>query len=215
MPELLLPVHGRRQHLVAPLGIFFVVIQPDRARIALSLEHHSGARLDVQHGFLPMYAIPRLGIAGGTEQPSHVPHTEPLDRRLPPHPVAEHHGRRCPTLPVPGLIRLEHRIGRGVFRVMESSLEGSFLDEKIVNEQLPAHIDGNHLRRPLEIWHRRRLSRQRFDRRPVHGQEDAIAEHFPLGLLAGRGRKTPCYDHNQEPSRPDGCLAAHGTCSIG
>jgi len=64
MPELLLLVHRGREHLVALLRIRGVVVEPDRAGIAASLEDHAAARLDIQHGLLPVYAVARLGIAG-------------------------------------------------------------------------------------------------------------------------------------------------------
>ena len=90
---------------------------------------------------------------------------------------------------------------------MKDTLQVGRFDQKIIDEELPAHVDGNDLGGIVEIRHRHGLSGLRVEmiRRPDPGQDDAIVEHFARILIPRLRRRgavfldlRPCVHHEKD-----------------
>ena len=64
------------------------------------------------------------------------------------------------------------------FAAVKRAFQVGALDEEIIHEQLPADVDGDHLRRTLQIRHRHRLGGVGIEppRRPLQREFDAVVE---------------------------------------
>ena len=173
MPAALV-MHGRKQ-LVSPRGILLEEVEPDGVRIARLFLDDVRARQHVQRRLFPVNAVLAGGVTGGHAVAAEVPHLEELVGRVVPDAVAEDHGGGLCAFSVGRRVCLQHRTGRMILRPVEGSLQRGLFHQKVVDQQLPPHVDGDHFRRVLEIGHRHHLAIQLFQlRRPLLGQADAV-----------------------------------------
>jgi len=208
------------EHLEPPAGILRRVVQPNRVGVPIARVHDVRARLDQQGRLDPAQAVFRDGVAGAVQRAAHVPHLEALVFRVVPDPVAI--GNRVrPVISFPALIRIafgfprpirpENRIALVGNRPVELALQGRFLDQEVIHEQLPAHVDGNHGGGMRQVRHGHRLARIGVHlRRPAVRKDDPVIE--PLSRTCPRGK-----DH-QRPAKqgrvPDSGSIRHHQFSL-
>ena len=130
-----------------------------------------------------MNAVFRNGVAKPMGYPpivAHgIPNLEQLIRRVVPHSAAvgKRHIRLAACLP--GLIRLQHRVDRMVLGGVKCAIERGLLNQKIVDEKLPADVNRNHRRRIGQVRRRHRFSRRPTPRRrPLVRQFDTVVQSF-------------------------------------
>jgi len=105
-------------------------------------------------------------------------------------------------------LRLQHGRARMIFRLVKAAPERGGLDEKIVHEQLSAHINRNDRGRLFQIRHGHRLARLEFSRgarwRPGRREFDAVVKDF-----TGDCRR--CEQSEQQATKRSGHVATvHG-----
>ena len=142
------------RHLEAAPFVGFELIEPHRARVAIALIDDVGPGLDVEVRLPPRDPVVRDRVAGGAAVAAHVPDLEHAIARIVEDAVAEDHrgGIRSGLRAIgdlvtlfPRLIRAQDRVRRVIRRAMTGAEKRCFLNQKIVDEQLPADVDGNDL----------------------------------------------------------------------
>ena len=171
---------GDDQHLVGSLGVLLQLIPPDQIAVAAAIENDVGARHNVERGFVPGDPVRAGGVADASRVAAHVPHLEDILGGVVPDAIAEDHGtglvgRR--DLPSSASLRPKDRAGRVERGLVVRPLQSRLVDEKIIDEELPADVDGDDLGGPLEIGNRHGLAGELLDLgRPLVGQHDAVVQ---------------------------------------
>ena len=123
--------------------------------MALHRDDPVRAGLHIQRGAVPMESILARGVAGPIEPARVVPHLEKVIRGIKPHAIIEERGQRQLAMGhFQRRLRFQDGVALVTLRVMKDAPEVRFLDEEIIHEKLPAHIDRNDFRRMHKIRHR-------------------------------------------------------------
>ena len=153
-------LHRRPRHLESRRGISFVEIEPHRAGVAAMFADDVGAGDDVCGAARPRDAVRRCGEGGVLLVAGHVPHLEDAIGGIEEHAVAEDHrggtGRglrhgRVRIVDLPRLLGREQRVRRVIHGLVKVAMQRRLFDQEVVDEQLPADVDVDDLRRAREV----------------------------------------------------------------
>jgi hypothetical protein len=173
------------------------MVEPDGAGVALAGLHEVGALLDVQLRLVPAQAVLRGGV--GRAALGEIPHLEEAVLRVVPDAVAE-----------------DHAAGEdGALRVVDGPVvragQRGLLDEEVIDEELPADVDGDDAGRRGEVRRFDRLAGHVGEaRRPRRRQADAVVEQ--LALRGGVGvADRQAGDAEQAQAEEAAATEDHGT----
>ena len=175
--------------LEAACRIFLFLIQPEGRGASPLIMHDVGPGLNVERRLLPMDAVSRGRVSDVLPHPSSVPQLEDLVLGIEPDAVAkdgnggngsEDLEDTTLVLVFPGFVGLQNRIFGTILRPVVGTRQSRLLDEKIIDEQLASHVDGDHGRRAHQVLgiRRRRAAQPLYLWRPGVRKSDAIIEQL-------------------------------------
>ena len=176
------------EHLVALLRIGGVRVQPDGAAVAAvgrpARPDQIGAGLHVQLRAFPLESVAARGQGGRGHPARQVPQlVEPVGGVVPQAIVEGSRHRALPAVQLVRRRRHQDRAARVDLGPAEPAVQRRRGDQEVVDEELPAQVDRNHLGRTLQIRNRQRIARIRIDvaRRPRLRQDDSVVERLAHG----------------------------------
>lgn len=183
---------GHDEYLVALPESTTFVIRHNVPRVALVFrrKHAVRSRLDIQLGTLPIQAVFAGGVANRVNPAGFIPHLENLLFGIPPHTAVfgTCNGVSRPV-DLERCLGLQYRVAFILPRQMKRPFQSGLFDKKIIDKELPAHIDGNHGGRMFQIRHGHgvRIVRPHVPRRPNFWKTNAVVKQF-AGVFRPRFR---------------------------